>query len=166
MQAELELTREMQEEREAAYWDQFCTRPRTLRDVRLHARFPSTREFLRVLGDCRERTILELGCARGLLSVNLALSLNKFGWFRRESEDGHPLTRAEIDRFARPFDRVEVTIPYVELLRTLAYGQRPLSRFEPGLAALDRALCNPLTRSFSMARWIHAIKGGSGRGTL
>lgn len=244
------------EAREAVYWDQFCTRPRTMADVRGNARFPSTRQFLKVLGDCREKTILELGCARGLLSVNLALALrpqrligvdiapssiaqaqalaqlagveqicdfhvasayslpvpdasvdvvvgaailhhlegeraarellrilrpggevhlaenngdnwlllaaraalNRFRWFRRESEDGHPLTRAEIRQFAAGFARVEVTVPYVELFRTLAYGQRPLARWEPGLTWLDRTLCNSITRGLSMSRWIHVAK--------
>jgi ubiquinone/menaquinone biosynthesis C-methylase UbiE len=257
LQEEIDFTREMQEAREAAFWDQVCSRPATLEDVRLYATFPSTRQFLRALGDCRGKTILDLGCGAGLLSVNLARALqprrilgidiapetiakakalarlcdpdgicefevssayslpladesvdivvgvailhhldkedigrelvrvlrrggevhlaenngdnpllcavrtmlNRFDWFRRESEDGHPLTRDEIDQFARHFAQVEVTIPYVELFRTLAYGRRPLSRFEPGLALMDRALRNPLTRSFSMARWVRATKG-------
>jgi SAM-dependent methyltransferase len=245
------------EAREAAYWDQFCARAHTVEDLQINGRFPTTRHLIQTLGDCREKTILELGCGRGLLAINLALALrpqrvvgvdiapksiegagelarqcgvdgvcefhaasayalplpddsvdvvvgvailhhlekeaaarelvrvlrpggevllaenngdnplllaaravlNRFPWFQRESEDGHPLTRAEIDRFAGPFARVEVAIPYVELFRTLAYGDRPLSRFEPALARIDRALCNPLTRGLSMGRWIRAVKG-------
>lgn len=257
IQDELEFSRAASEAREAAYWDQMRTRPQTLDDVRINAGFSSTQEFIKLLGDCREKTILELGCWHGLLSVNLALSLrpqrlvgvdiapesisqakalaqvcgvdqvcefhvasvyslplpdnsvdavvgaailhhldkeaaarelvrvlrpggkvhlaenngdnwllcaarntlNRFPWFRRESEDGHPLTRAEIKQFARPFARVEVTVPYVKLFQTLGYGHRPLARFEARLKLLDRALCNPLTRGLSMGRWIHATKG-------
>jgi ubiquinone/menaquinone biosynthesis C-methylase UbiE len=253
---QLDITLEQRQTREAEFYNRLYARPATWEDVRRCGRFPYTRQFIRTLGDCREKTILDLGCGRGFLSVNLALSLrphrligidisseaiaratalaqlcgvqdicefkvgsahalplaggsvdavvgvailhhleidvaapelarvlrpggqihlaenngdnpllraahavlNRYGWFRRESDDAHPLTRGEIDRFARPFDRVEITVPYVELFRTLSYGQRPLSRFEPGLRLLDRALCNPLTRGVSMARWICAAK--------
>lgn len=254
---QLDSTIEQRQDREAEFWNGVFARPATWDDVRRYGRFPSTRQFLRVLGDCREKTILDLGCGRGFLTVNLALSLrprrligidispeaiaratalaqlcgvqdicefkvgsahalpvadeavdmvvgvailhhleieaaapelarilrpggqlhlaenngynpllctvrtmlNRYGWFRRESDDGHPLTRDEIARFARSFDRVESSVPYLELFRTLGYGQRPLARFEPGLALLDRALTNPLTRPLSMARWISAAKG-------
>jgi SAM-dependent methyltransferase len=261
IQAEVDPASARRAAREAEFWDQVVTRPRTLEDLRINSDFPSTRQFVRVLGDCRGKTILDLGCGTGLLSVNLARSsrpdrvigidispnmisqaralaqlagvdavcefhvgsayalpldegavdvvvgvailhhldpeaagqelarvlfrggevhlaenngdnwllcgardlLNRFRWFRRESEDAHPLTRSEIGQFARSFDRVEVTVPYVELFRTLAYGHRPLSRFEPSLRRLDRVLSNPLTRGLSMARWLHAVKEECGK---
>jgi SAM-dependent methyltransferase len=253
---ELDISLEQRQAREAEFWNGVFARPGTWEDVRRCGRFPSTRQFLRTLGDCRDKTILDLGCGRGFLTVNLALSLrprrligidispeaihratalaelcgvqeicefkvgsahalpiadesvdtvvgvailhhlemetagrelarvlrpggqvhlaenngdnpllgavrtvlNRYGWFRRESDDGHPLTRDEIARFGHSFDRIEATVPYVELFRTLAYGKRPLAGFERALALLDRGLCNPLTRNFSMARWIHAAK--------
>lgn len=251
---ERETLLEQRQAREVEFYNRLFARPGTWEDVRRCGRFPYTRQFLRVLGDCSDKTILDLGCGRGFLSTNLALSLrprrligidispeailrasalaelcgvqqicefrrasahalpladasvdvvvgvailhhleidmaarelarilrpgghvhlaenngdnpllctartllNRYAWFRRESDDGHPLTRHDLRRLAHYFDRVETTVPYVDLFRTLAFSQRPLSRIEPALALLDRALCNPVTRCFSMSRWIHA----------
>src|SRR5712691_833386 len=65
----------MRETREAEFWDQVLTPPATIEDVRIYGTAPLSRQFRRVLGDCRDKTILDLGCGKGLLSMNLARSL-------------------------------------------------------------------------------------------
>ena len=71
------------------------------------------------------------------------------------SANNHRLTPTPSTRRQSP------ATPEVQVISSAfdsSYGQRPLRRWEAGLAFVDRALCNPLTRGLSMARWIHATK--------
>jgi SAM-dependent methyltransferase len=79
--------------------------------------------------------------------------LYRLPWFRRESEDAHPVRLSELAVVAGKFTVWRAWFPYVCLFTTL--GWRPgLGRVAPLLRVLDRLLSNPFTERISMIRWV------------